>query len=315
MKNDEKKLASVLRLDRDELDVKRESRARVIYEDRRTDFYFRSDKDGSVSIKCRPHLHYQIEFFYLHSGRVGACVDSVEYTAGAGDLLIAFPNQLHTFRRLSEEAERYSLFIVSPDFVPELAGIFNSTLPRSPVVSGAGELPRLRGLISGLAEVSVGNSKYRNEILHGYLLAIFGELLPRLELDDIKLGESHTVREVVSFCSKNYDRALSLETLERELHLNKYYISHLFSSKLGIRFNDYINSLRVSQACRLLRYTELTANEISEAVGFNTQRTFNRAFARFRGCTPGEFRRMNPGRTEVASIPPTGVAPVIEVKA
>ena len=98
--------------------------------------------------------------------------------------------------------------------------------------------------------------------------------------------------------------------LERELHLNKYYISHLFSSKLGIRFNDYVNSLRVSQACRLLRDTEMPITEISDAVGFNTQRTFNRAFARFRGCSPGEYRRTRPDKVENASIPPTGALPV-----
>jgi AraC-like DNA-binding protein len=82
--------------------------------------------------------------------------------------------------------------------------------------------------------------------------------------------------------------------LEEELHLSKYYISHLFGDKLGIRFNDYINSLRISEACRLLRTSTLSVTEISDASGFGTLRTFNRAFMKQMGMSPSEYRRGDP---------------------
>ena len=281
------------------------------YEKRSTDFYFRSDGGGRVPLNCRPHLHYHIEFFYLLEGSASVWVDSAEYTVGAGDLLIAFPNQLRQYRDCGTAPVRCLLFIVSPDLVPEFAGLFNSTLPHSPVVRGVGGMPRLVSLIEGLASFSRGGekAKFSDEVQKGYIAAIFGQLLPLMTLDEIKMGDSRAVREVVNYCSQNYTADLSLEMLERELHLNKYYISHLFSSKLGIRFNDYVNSLRVSHACRLLRDTALPVTEISDAVGFNTQRTFNRAFARHRGCSPGEYRRALPERVENASFPPVGATP------
>lgn len=278
------------------------------YEKRSTDFYYRSDRGRTISLGCRPHLHYHIEFFYLIEGKVSAWVDSVEYTVLPGDLLIAFPNQLHQYRSNDSSNERYSLFIVSPDFVPEFAGIFNSTLPRSSVVRNVGGFDRLTGLIGGMAQISRLDVQYRDEILRGYLTAFFGQLLPMITLDGVSPGDSHAVREVVNYCSQNYTGNLSLDLLEEELHLNKYYISHLFSSKLGIRFNDYVNSLRISHACRLLRDSELSVTEISDAVGFNTQRTFNRAFLRFRSCTPVEYRRSLADRQDNVSIPPFDAA-------
>ena len=78
--------------------------------------------------------------------------------------------------------------------------------------------------------------------------------------------------------------------LEQELHISKYYISHLFSDKLHISFNDYVNSLRVSHACRYLRDGTLSVTEVAAKVGFGTLRTFNRAFSKQIGCTPSAYR-------------------------
>ena len=79
--------------------------------------------------------------------------------------------------------------------------------------------------------------------------------------------------------------------LSDKLGLNRYYISHLFSKKLGMRFNDYINSLRISEACRMLLNSDDSVTDICFHVGFGTLRTFNRAFIRHTGRTPSEYRK------------------------
>ena len=91
--------------------------------------------------------------------------------------------------------------------------------------------------------------------------------------------------------------------MERELHISKYYISHLFSHKLNMRFNDYINSLRISDACRYLRHDTRSITEISELVGFSTLRTFNRAFIKQIGVTPSQYRKSNALPFGSVSIP------------
>ena len=126
------------------------------------------------------------------------------------------------------------------------------------------------------------------------MLALFSELLSRMETTRPQVGDSETLRALVSYCSRNFAENLSLSVLEEHLHLNKYYISHLFSEKLGMRFNDYVNSLRISEAQRLLVNSDLSITHISEQVGFNTLRTFNRAFFKQMGLTPSEYRKSDP---------------------
>jgi YesN/AraC family two-component response regulator len=112
-----------------------------------------------------------------------------------------------------------------------------------------------------------------------------------MELYGPDSGELSALKNIVDYCSRNYTKEISLETLSKELHISKYYISHLFGSRLNMRFNDYVNSLRVSEACRLLRATTMGITDISAQVGFNTLRTFNRSFVKQMGQSPSEYRR------------------------
>ena len=74
------------------------------------------------------------------------------------------------------------------------------------------------------------------------------------------------------------------------LHLSRCYISHLFNRKLSLGFNDYINMLRVQDACTQLLETDKKIADISEEVGFGSIRSFNRAFKNITGLTPLEYR-------------------------
>ncbi len=278
----------------------------AVYENRASDFFCRGDKNYKSKLNCSPHLHYHIEFVHLLEGETLAISDTEESVLEAGDIFISFPNQVHRFE--TKKPERYRLFIFSPDLIPEFRSIFTNQVPNSTLIKGAGLEPEIDALTKTLFGMTghrhIGGNPYNDAVIRGCLLALFGKLLPQMSLSGPRAGDSRAVREVVGYCSEHFAEELSLEILEAELHLSKYYISHLFSGKLGIRFNDYINSLRISHACRLLRREDMQITEIAEAVGFSTLRTFNRAFAKFRGMTPSEFRRDGALRTDGASLLP-----------
>ncbi|MBQ7322668.1 MAG: AraC family transcriptional regulator [Clostridia bacterium] len=273
---------------------------RPLYENRQSDFYFRDN--AKSPLQCNAHLHYHLELLCLLGGSTRAFVDSCEYQLEAGDIFLIFPNQIHRFE--SCEKEDYLLFIINPDMMPELCRLFTTALPLSGVVRGAAKDPQLLGLLRGLSQMHTQeNHPYYDVILKGQMLSFFGELLCRMELTKPRDGDSQSLKAVVRYCSQNFTKELSLEILERELHISKYYISHLFSHKLNMRFNDYINSLRISDACRYLRHDSRSVTEISELVGFSTLRTFNRAFIKQMGMTPSQYRKSNASPYGSVSIP------------
>ena len=260
------------------------------YEMKQEDFYFRDDSDALL--ECSPHMHYQVEFFYLSEGEMNVYIDSVEYNMKAGDLCIAFPNQIHQFKTV--KPEKYMLFIINPDILPELSEVFSDRTPSSAVIRGSSLRRGTVEILRRMGEVYRENKDYRNAILRGLLLAFLGDVFSDNPMTESKPLATHALKDVLDYCDRNFALDLSLSTLEEELDISKYYISHMFSDKLGMRFNDYLNSLRINTACRLLQRTDKTVTEISELVGFNTLRTFNRAFMKHIGISPSEYRLMNP---------------------
>jgi AraC-like DNA-binding protein len=273
---------------------------RPLYENRQSDFYFRDD--AKSPLQCNAHLHYHLELLCLLDGHTRAYVDSCEYQLQPGDIFLAFPNQIHRFESVDKES--YLLFIINPDLMPELSRLFTTALPQSGVVRGGASDPALFDRLREMADIfGKEDHPYHDVILKGQMLSFFGELLCRMELTAPREGDSQSLKAVVRYCSQNFTKELSLEILERELHISKYYISHLFSHKLNMRFNDYVNSLRISDACRYLRHDARSITEISELVGFSTLRTFNRAFIKQIGVTPSQYRKSNALPLGSASIP------------
>lgn len=266
----------------------------AVYENRNEDIYCRDSRRSSKTLSYHSHLHYQIEMAMVFEGHTHLTVDSFEYEVRGGDALIVFPNQIHEFKTVLRE--RFVLLTINPELLPELVGQFTSSVPYSGVVKGAAADPELSDLIFKIADTYYGDEPMKDLVLRGYLLAFFGRLLPRLDLRDVRSGDYHALGMIMNYCNCHSEEDLSLSVLERELHLNKYYISHVMNNKLHVGLNDYVNSLRVSNACKQLVKTDRTITEISDQVGFNTLRTFNRAFMKQMGITPSEYRRRKQGK-------------------
>ncbi|MEY4561655.1 MAG: hypothetical protein RLZZ618_932 [Pseudomonadota bacterium] len=61
----------------------------------------------------------------------------------------------------------------------------------------------------------------------------------------------------------------------------------------GVNFRHLVDGVRRTQAEHYLRDGELTLIQIAEVLGFSTQASFQHAFKRWTGCTPGEYRRQH----------------------
>lgn len=262
--------------------------SKPVYQNRRDDLYCRDSRLTAKTLGYVSHLHYNIELALVKKGKTKVTVDSVVYNVEEGDLIIVFPNQMHRFETI--DREKYILLIVNPDLLSELTKIFISGIPTSNLIKGGALDPELWSLAQSISKTYSEDEPYKDTVLHGYLLAFFGKLLPRLTIKDVPSKECNVLGSILNYCINNSDKPLSLDLLEKELHISKYYISHTMSSKLQMGFNDYVNSLRVSNACRLLQKTDKSITEISDLVGFNTLRTFNRAFLKQMGMTPSEYR-------------------------
>lgn len=259
------------------------------YENRKNDFSAADRTNFKSRLACSAHLHYHIELVLLKKGNTVAFADAERETLSDGDAFISFPNQIHRYE--SSGPESYYLFIINPSLMPALTELFAEKLPRKNVIKNVASDPVILQLFDRLLEMKKPADAFEEIERQGVLLTLFSLLLRRMELLDAPSGEAHPLKAIISYCMQNYQSELSLSVLEEKLHISRYYISHLFSDKLHIHFNDYVNSLRISFACHYLCSSKRPVTEIASLVGFTTPRTFNRAFAKQMGTTPSEYRR------------------------
>jgi len=88
------------------------------------------------------------------------------------------------------------------------------------------------------------------------------------------------------------DRSFRLIDVATVVPLNRTYLSRIFNEGLGESFSDMVGRLRMEEAKRLLvESPEISIAEIAERCGFATHSSFHRAFVRYAGMKPGDYRQ------------------------
>ncbi|QCM11525.1 helix-turn-helix domain-containing protein [Agrobacterium tumefaciens] len=105
------------------------------------------------------------------------------------------------------------------------------------------------------------------------------------------------------------DENLNLSRLARRLGLPSRQISGAINRSLGVNVSQYVNQLRIREACRLLEETEQSVTAIMFSSGFQTKSNFNREFRRVTGMSPIDWRErqvwklVSPNKTATRPAP------------
>ena len=111
--------------------------------------------------------------------------------------------------------------------------------------------------------------------------------------DDESMAQVNAVVRCISErCAEPLSRA---EVCER-LRMPESRFSRFFRRATGDTFTDFVNRMRISRACQLLKDTDRYVTTICHEVGFNNVANFNRRFLEIKGMTPTDFRRQSASR-------------------
>jgi len=241
-----------------------------------------------------PHLHNHLEVVYLREGNTGVVCDDYRGNMTAGDVFISFPNQVHSYPMIGDGTAIHSIIIFSPMVCSEFKDLFRRMTPVSPIVRGQDLDPDVPDLIGKIIEENHEESPYTEATTRGYLIAFLGKLFRSMEFREEKQSDGTLMKGILNYCNKYYTEPLSLDILSKELNAGKYHISHIFSEKLKISFPDYVNGLRINDAIRILTADpDRSITDVAYDCGFNSTRTFNRAFVKYTGTSPREYREKN----------------------
>ena len=253
-------------------------------------FFYEKKQSGIIVLRGEleydAHLHNHIELLYMRRGSIDAYVDGNCHRLNKGDCFIAFPNRVHSYRNGKDDLA--DVLLISPDELIEFKQIISKQLPSSP------HIPNVPDTLASIFDI-IYNYKgdYAYSVYRGYCIAIIGTLFEKMKFYNINYGESKAFQRLLEYCNENYKNNISVLDVSKNVGLSPSYISHLFSDKLFISFRQYINSLRINYAIKLIEKDELTLTQVAYETGFSSIRTFNRAFMAHTSCTPSEYKKKN----------------------
>jgi AraC-like DNA-binding protein/quercetin dioxygenase-like cupin family protein len=103
-------------------------------------------------------------------------------------------------------------------------------------------------------------------------------------------GSEDRVRKVLASVAERFYEPHSLATVSQVADLSQRHFTSLCRKICGTSFNDYLSSLRIKEAERLLLETDMSILVVAFTVGFEELSTFYRVFKRVSGTTPKQFR-------------------------
>lgn len=124
-----------------------------------------------------------------------------------------------------------------------------------------------------------------------YLSTICLELL-----ESLHASAAETLPEYIflvkNYLETHYAEKITLEDLAQKQFVSQSYLQKQFKHYYGCSPNEYLLSIRLTQAKLLLRNTSKSINDIAYAVGFNTPSYFISIFGKKEGTTPLAYRKM-----------------------
>ncbi|MCT2537029.1 response regulator [Aquibacillus koreensis] len=111
-------------------------------------------------------------------------------------------------------------------------------------------------------------------------------LIAKLNKDNLK-GNIHKVKKYID---THFRENLTLKSIANEFYMNPVYMGQLFKKTYGMYFKDYFLQVRINEAKKMLRQTDMRVYEVAESVGFGNADYFVTQFEKTVGVTPTKYR-------------------------
>lgn len=102
--------------------------------------------------------------------------------------------------------------------------------------------------------------------------------------------ESKRMQKTLKFLMEHSHRPISLAEVAEVASMNKEAFCRFFKERTRKTMTQFLNEIRITNACHLLAEEEMTISHIAAETGFPNLSYFNRIFKKTHNCTPKEFR-------------------------
>ena len=104
-------------------------------------------------------------------------------------------------------------------------------------------------------------------------------------------AQMRVLLEIAYYMQTHYKEKLSLEELGQTFHMSPKYFSVFFQKHFSRNLTEYLTTIRIECAKKMLVESDADMELISQQSGFSSSSYFIRMFHKSLGLTPGQYRK------------------------
>ncbi|MCR5108479.1 MAG: AraC family transcriptional regulator [Lachnospiraceae bacterium] len=252
------------------------------------------------------HFHNCLEIGICHSDNGFLEFGEEKVPFKEGDVTVISRNVPHTTYSAKGKSSLWSYIYINPDAL--LKGLYGGASPYSELYSDM--IQNVQLVLSReknsdiyyivkqiLREMVEKEMNYQISVkglflaLFMKLLRVYSEIRNKKTPDEQSHENAIVIAPALEYIRENYMTEFGIEDLSNMCHLSQTHFRRIFNEIMNTSPLDYLNTIRILQACILLRTTEDSILSVSEQVGFRSVSSFNRHFSDKMGSQPSEWRK------------------------
>ncbi len=241
------------------------------------------------------HHHSVYELYFLEEGYQNILINDSILDVAPYDVVLYKPNILH--RSLKRQgcartciyfSERFLRLYFTDTAINSLLSCFEKEL-----ISLNKEIfPKVKKLMLLLEKESVTVPDNRIFIYLADILNLLNENKNTRRSEPVTPAFTNFA-PILSYINQNYNRLTNIEEIAYNFYISKFHLCHIFKEATGITLIQYLNKIRIQNACSMLINTDLSVSDIGTACGFHSSMYFCKTFKQALSQTPSEFRKNN----------------------
>jgi AraC-like DNA-binding protein len=253
------------------------------------------------------HNHKYYEFVYVLEGMVEHIINDEPNVLREGNYFLLSTNDRHVYRPINSEPFKIVNFMFDPSLIDPiftietpfnkiikhpLIGMSDKKFTASPFATQFSDDSKnlLPVFLNALTEYQQKKVGYLN-VLRADLIKGIVACMRNVCVDSESSAKIPFVDKITKYVNDNYSENISLSTLCDSLGYTVPYVSRIFKEQIGMSFSEYLVKVRVQKACALMLSTDMSIQQIVNAVGYSNMSFFYRSFKNIMGETPHEFRK------------------------
>ena len=243
------------------------------------------------------HWHREIEVIRIITGRFTLFVNNEAFVLNAGDCAIIPSGALH---RGEPEDCGYDCAVFDISMIASRKSGRARELTQYLMSAGREIYPLCPDANKAISELLDIVSE-REEFFEFKVISLLSEIAYLIYTHATTAGEHRETERtahrravmtlLVDKIEREYTNRITLADLAEQAQINEKYLCRFFKEYTGQTPIDYINRLRVDRACYEMAVSGMNVTEAAFECGFNELSYFSKVFKRYKGVSPGEYRK------------------------